>query len=379
MKFSNAGGTQVSTSNVSTMNGNEEPVVFDLTKTKNEVIASVNNRAELEALTDQINIADTNTIILFGKEAADEISKCADHVLSLVEMDKLNKTSDMMKSLTRIMDQFDPKELSDTEEKKGFLANIFGNAKAQLERILDKYDTMGGEVDKIYTELRKYESEIQSSNDKIEQLFQANIEFYKKLEQYILACSVGYEMIDEYRAKLEEQYRQTGDNAIQFQIQSVDMGKQMLQAREQDLRIAENVALQSIPMLKQMQYSNLNLVRKINSAFIITLPVFKQSLAQAVLLKRQRIQAESMAALDEKTNEMLLRNAENAANQARFTTQLTTGSSIKIETLQQTWQTIMAGTEDCKRIAEDNAKQRELDKAKLLEFKDKVINGNFNL
>ncbi len=55
----------------------------------------------------------------------------------------------------------------------------------------------------------------------------------------------------------------------------------------------------------------MNLVRKINSAFIVTLPVFKQALAQAIMLKRQRIQAESLAALDEKTNEMLLKNARN--------------------------------------------------------------------
>ena len=39
--------------------------------------------------------------------------------------------------------------------------------------------------------------------------------------------------------------------------------------------------MQSIPMIKTMQFSNMNLVRKINSAFIITLPVFKQALAQA--------------------------------------------------------------------------------------------------
>jgi uncharacterized protein YaaN involved in tellurite resistance len=232
---------------------------------------------------------------------------------------------------------------------------------------------MGGQVDNIYTELKKYEAEINSSNNKIEQLFDANIDFYKKLEQYILACSIGYEMIDDYKAKLENQMAETGDNSLQFKLQSVDMGKQMLQQREQDLRIAENVALQTLPMLKQMQYSNLNLVRKINSAFIITLPVFKQSLAQAVLLKRQQIQAESMAALDEKTNEMLRKNAENAANQAKLTTQLATGSSIKMETLEYTWNTIMQGAEDCRTIAEDNARKREEDKVKLIEFKKNIL------
>lgn len=67
--------------------------------------------------------------------------------------------------------------------------------------------------------------------------------------------------------------------------------------------------MQSIPMIKTMQFSNMNLVRKINSAFIITLPVFKQALTQAIMLKRQRLQTEAMSALDAKTNEMLIRNA----------------------------------------------------------------------
>ena len=278
----------------------------------------------------------------------------------MVEMDKLNQTSDMMKALTKIMEQFDPKELADTDEKKGVLSKLFNNAKSQLEKILDKYDTMGKQVDKIYVELRKYEGEITDSNTRLDELFDANIEFYKQLEKYIMACQMGYEMIDEYKANLEKRYAETGDNTIKFQ-------------RENDLRIAENIALQSIPMLKQMQFSNLNLVRKINSAFIITLPVFKQSLAQAVLLKRQKIQADSMAALDAKTNEMLIKNAENAANQARLTTQLTTGSSIKIETLQQSWDTIMKGAADCQKIAAENAKKRDQDRAKLEQFKNKIL------
>ena len=61
----------------------------------------------------------------------------------------------------------------------------------------------------------------------------------------------------------------------------------MLEQRTQDLRVAENVAMQTIPMLKTMEFSNINLIRKINSAFIITLPIFKQSLAQDIMLKRQ--------------------------------------------------------------------------------------------
>ena len=114
-----------------------------------------------------------------------------------------------------------------------------------------------------------------------------------------------------------------------------------------------------------MQFSNMNLVRKINSAFIITLPVFKQALAQAILLKRQRVQAEAISALDEKTNELLIKNAKNTAEQSKMIARMTEGSSIKIETLETTWKTIVSGIEETKQIQENARKKRNEDKVKL--------------
>ena len=119
-----------------------------------------------------------------------------------------------------------------------------------------------------------------------------------------------------------------------------------------------------------MQFSNMNLVRKINSAFIVTLPVFKQAIAQAIMLKRQRIQAEAMSALDAKTNEMLIRNAQNTAEQSKITARLASGSSIKTETLEKTWQTIVSGIEETKQIQENARKQRIEDQKKLEAIKD---------
>ena len=157
----------------------------------------------------------------------------------------------------------------------------------------------------------------------------------------------------------------TGDNSIQFEITSLEQALMMLEQRTQDLRVAENIAMQSVPMIKTMAFSNMNLVRKINSAFIITLPIFKQALAQAIMLKRQRIQAEAMSALDQKTNEMLIKNAQNTVEQSKMTAALASGSSIKIETLETTWRTIMNGIDETKQIQDNARRQRVEDKARL--------------
>ena len=143
----------------------------------------------------------------------------------------------------------------------------------------------------------------------------------------------------------------------------------MLEQRTQDLRTAESVALQSIPMIKTIQFSNMNLVRKINSAFIVTLPVFKQALAQAIMLKRQKIQADAMSALDERTNEMLLKNARNTVQQAKITTKMASGSSIKADTLVSSWQTIMDGIEETRKSQDSARAQRLQDQVKLAGIK----------
>ena len=305
-------------------------------------------------------------IVSFGAEAAEEISKASDIVLNSMNMSQLDDSSEMLNTLAKIMSKFDIEEIKDNP---GLFGKLFGNMRKQLDKILDKYHTMGDEVDKIYVQLKQYESEIKQSNRKLNQMFEANVGYYHELVKYILAGEQGCRELEAYIAQRQADMEATGDNSIQFEIQSLQQSLMMLEQRTQDLRTAENVAMQSVPMIKTMEFSNMNLVRKINSAFIVTLPVFKQALAQAIMLKRQKIQAEAMSALDQKTNEMLIKNARNTVEQSKMTAQLASGSSIKIETLETTWRTIVNGIDETKQIQENARKQRIEDQARLENIK----------
>lgn len=324
------------------------------------------NSAEVDALTSTIVVDDMKTIVTFGAEVAEEISKASDVVLESMNMSQLDDSSAMLNTLAKIMEKFDIDEL---RENPGLFGKLFGNLRKQLDRILAKYHTMGEEVDKIYVQLKQYESEIKQSNRKLEQMFQANVNYYHELVKYILAGEQGCRELEEYIGQRKADMEATGDASIQFELQTLQQALMMLEQRTQDLRTAESVAMQSIPMIKTMEYTNMNLVRKINSAFIITLPVFKQALAQAIMLKRQRIQADAMSALDEKTNEMLIKNARNTAEQSKLTARMASGSSIKVETLETTWRTIVNGIEETKQIQENARQQRIADQQRLENMK----------
>lgn len=343
-----------------------EPQTYSIIDTANELKQELASSEEIDKLVSTINANDPNSIITFGNQVAEEISKASDQVLNSMNMTQLDDSSELLNALKNIMDQFDVKEL--TEEKK---AGLFANLRKQLDKILSKYHTMGEEVDKIYVQLKQYESEISQSNVKLETMYNANIEYYKELLKYIMAGEQACKELDQYIEDFKVKVQNNPDSGTAaMDLQTLEQTRSIMEQRVMDLKIAENVAMQTVPMLKAMEFSNINLIRKINSAFIITMPVFKQALAQAVMLKRQRIQANAMKALDDKTNELLLKNAQNTVDQTKLTTQLAMGSSIKVETLEKTWETIVNGIDETRKLQEEARTKRAEDSKRLEKLKE---------
>ena len=335
---------------------------YDILEDRDRTVARLVDSDEIDRLTSQIDIGDMTTIVTFGAKTVEEISKASDVVLRSMNLGQMDQSSQMLESLARIMSKLDIDEFRDSPKLFG---RLLGNVRGQLERILTKYNTMGDEVDRIYVQLRGYEAEIKRSNEKLEQMFQANVQYFHDLEKYIVAGDQGCKEIEDYMAQRKAEMERTGDQSISFELQTLEQAKTMLQQRTLDLRTAEAVALQSIPMIKAMQYNNLNLVRKINSAFIITLPVFKQALAQAIMLKRQKLQSDALSMLERRTNEMLLKNARNTVEQTKATARLAGTPSIQAETLEKSWKTIVGGIEETRKLQQSAQDQRHQDQVKL--------------
>lgn len=343
----------------------EEVQNFNIVVKTEEIKQQLATSAEIDQLVSTINVNDSNTIVKFGAEAAEEISKASDQVLNSMSISQINDTGTMLKNLAAIMDQFDIDEIKD--EKPGFFTNL----KKKLEKIINKYNTMGSEIDKIYVQLKQYETEIEQANTKLDNMYEANLGYYQQLVKYIMAGEQGVKELDAFIADYEKKVAANPDDGtIRMDLSNLQQMREILDQRVMDLKVAENVAIQTVPMLKTMEYSNLNLIRKINSAFIITMPVFKQGLAQAIMLKRQRIQAESLSALDQKTNEMLIKNAQNTVAQSKAIAAMSAGSSIKVETLQQTWQTIVTGIDEVKAIQDQAREKRKQDAVALEQIKE---------
>ena len=115
-------------------------IVEDRKQMNNELVGS----DEVDALVSTIEVNNLETIVSFGAEAADEISKASDIVLNSMSMSQIDESSEMLNALSKIMSKFDIDEI---REDKGLFNKLFGNLRKQLEKILQKYHTMGDELE----------------------------------------------------------------------------------------------------------------------------------------------------------------------------------------------------------------------------------------
>lgn len=319
---------------------------------------------EVKALTNEIDIQDTNTVLNFGQKPAEEISKIADTILSGMRSVNQEEATEMMTQLTKLMGKFDVKDFEEMAEDKNFIAKFFGRVQSKFDKMFTKYEDLGKEVDQIAVILRKYMNDIQKTNTDLQRQYQAEIVHYQTLEKYIAAGKIALQEIDAFDATID-QNPSLDANTKAMQHQQLDMVRNALDTRVYELQTAENVAIQACPMIQTMQLGNYNLMRKINSSFIISLPIFKQCMIQAIQLRRQQIQAKAMSDLDEKTNELLLKNAKNTAAQSVQITKMSSTSAIKIETLRETANIITQGIADTKAELANQAQLRETNSREL--------------
>ena len=329
------------------------------------------NLPEVKSLTNEIDVRNPNTILSFGQAPSEGISKVSDQLLSNIKKVKAEEASEMLVKLTKVMDQFDLNEIKGDASEKNFVSKIFGKVKSKYDDIFKKYDSMSHEIDESYVLLKQYQQETVKANDNLQKMYLGNKEFFESLEKYVVAGELGQQEIEAYKNQIQNA-PDISENDKQMQVQKLTMMQDMLSQRTYDLQIAENVALQTAPMIQMQQMANYNLARKINNSFIITLPIFKQALAQAIMLKRQEIMANSMKQLDDKTNELLIRNAQNTANQSVKIAKMASGSSIEIATLEKTFATIQKGITEAKQITEQIAENRKQDTLKLENMKDDI-------
>lgn len=351
---------------------------FDLGEAKRKYELEIRESGIVDQLTSQIDINNTTSIIEFGKEPAQKMASIADQVLSKYNSATIDDTSKLVNSLLGVMKKIDIGEIKSLEElkadaKRGLLARFKESAQDKLNRLVAKYKGIGAEMEQICTQLAVYEQQIKQSNTDIARMYEAARDEYRDLVATIMAAEQAVEEIKAYKEQKEKEYAETGNPDTQFEVQNVSHALVLMEQRAADLRGAEAVALQSIPTFKIQEVTNANLARKVNSAFIVTVPAFKTALVNSVIAKQQAIQAQGLSALDEATSQLIRMNAENAVGQLQRSQQLANTSAVKADDIEYAWNTIINGIQQYKDMEKQYAEVRKEEARRIEECNTKYF------
>lgn len=339
---------------------------------RDQTTAKLIETGKMDQLTSQIVLDDQQTIINFGKEPALYMATISDQILKKYDMNTVDSVGKLVDSLLKLFKQIDMEEiktldqLKEERQKKSFFSKFKESAQEKLKRLTKKYNSIADEIEKICVQLRAYEDTINKTNVDINQMYDASVQQYTELQEYIAAGDQAVIEIRQYKEKKEKEAQESGNQAMQLEVRQIDNALSLMEKRLVDLRGAEAIALQGIPTYKIQEYTNSNLARKINSAFIVTIPAFKNSLTSLIMAKQQMLTAQGLSALDDAANEFYQQSANNMVGAMLASQEVANRAAITPEAIEANWNTIMNGIKQYK-ANEDSYRQIRADQIKRID------------
>lgn len=339
---------------------------------RDQTTAKLIETGKMDQLTSQIVLDDQQTIINFGKEPALYMATISDQILKKYDMNTVDSVGKLVDSLLKLFKQIDMEEiktldqLKEERQKKSFFSKFKESAQEKLKRLTKKYNSIADEIEKICVQLRAYEDTINKTNVDINQMYDASVQQYTELQEYIAAGDQAVIEIRQYKEKKEKEAQESGNQAMQLEVRQIDNALSLMEKRLVDLRGAEAIALQGIPTYKIQEYTNSNLARKINSAFIVTIPAFKNSLTSLIMAKQQVLTAQGLSALDDAANEFYQQSANNMVGAMLASQEVANRAAITPEAIEANWNTIMNGIKQYK-ANEDSYRQIRADQIKRID------------
>ncbi|GAB4278965.1 MAG: toxic anion resistance protein [Methylomicrobium sp.] len=314
-------------------------------------------RQQVEQLLAEIDLNDTNSILFFGSKAQEQLTSISDRMLEGVKNKDIGPAGNDLNEMVAILRGFDVDEL-DPNRQPGFFAKLFGKAKPVV-KFLQQYEEVRKQIDTISDKLERHKTQLLTDITALDRLYQANLDYFYTLEDYIAAGEEQLRRLDEDIIPQREQQADAGQDIIAAQqLRDLRAARDDLERRIHDLRLTRQVSMQSLPSIRLVQENDKGLVGKISSTLVNTVPLWRQQLATAVTIFRSAQAAQTVKAATDLTNDLLTANAETLKQANAETRKQLERGVFDIETVKKANQTLIATIEESLQIADQGKKMR---------------------
>ena len=316
-------------------------------------------RKMVDEFSQKIDITDSNLVLQYGTAAQKNVAAFSENALNIVKTKDLGEVGEALSSLVVELKNFGQ------PEKKGF-AGLFQKKKNELEAMKASYSKAETNVDKIVKVLENHQVVLMKDIAMFDQMYDLNTKYYKELTMYIIAGKKRLEYLRTH--DLEDLRKKAEQSGAQEDAQAYNDFANLCTRFEKklhDLELTRMISIQMGPQTRLLQNNDTQMLEKIQSSLVNTIPLWKSQMVLALGLEHGRQATAAQAAVTDMTNDLLKKNADMLKMGTIETAKEAERSVVSIETLQHTNQQLISTLDEVMKIQTEGAQKRKEAEAEL--------------
>lgn len=332
-----------------------------------EIQLTENDKQRIKSISEQIEPLNYEGLLKYGANLQQKMSHFSHQILDDVQSKDMGPVGETLSQLMGKLKSVNPNDIN--PEKQSRLKRLFKRTKASINEVFSRMQSVSSQIDRITIQLEKHKDQLTKDVEFLDQLYQQNKTYFDNVTLYILAAQKKKkEILTETIPQLREKAHQTGN---QMDIQATADMEQFvdrLDKRIYDLQLSRQIAIQTAPQIRMIQNVNQALAEKIQSSILTSIPLWKNQMAIALTLMRQRNAVSAQRSVTDTTNELLTQNASMLKKNAIETAAENERGIVDIETLKTTQNDIIETIEQTLQIQEDGRQKRQVAEKELNEL-----------
>ncbi|HIF7030121.1 TPA: toxic anion resistance protein [Staphylococcus aureus] len=323
---------------------------------------TIEQQKQVDTISKQINPLDNEGLLAFGSDLQKQMSQFSHQMLDEVQSKDVGPIGDTLSDLMSKLKSVNPNELN--TDKPSMLKRIFSRAKSSINEIFSRMQSVSAQVDRITIQLQKHQTHLTRDIELLDTLYDKNKQYFDDLSLHIIAA------------------QQAQQSTNQMDIQQVADMQQFidrLDKRIYDLQLSRQIALQTAPQIRMIQNVNQALAEKIQSSILTSIPLWKNQMAIALTLMRQRNAVAAQRAVTDTTNDLLTANAEMLKQNAIETATENERGIVDLDTLKRTQRNIIETIEETLIIQQHGREERQLAEKELQQLEQDLKSHLVNI
>lgn len=319
---------------------------------------SEEDKQKIETISQQIIPLDHEGLLQFGTNLQQSMSQFSHQMLDEVQSKDMGPVGDSLNQLMGKLKSVNPNDLDPNKQSK--LKRLFRRTKASINEVFSRMQSVSSQIDRITVQLDKHKGNLTKDVELLDGLYDQNKKYFDDVTLYIAAAQrkkqqIQSETIPELQDKVQHSENQMDIQVVADMEQFVDR----LEKRIYDLQLSRQIAIQTAPQIRMIQNVNQALAEKIQSSILTSIPLWKNQMAIALTLMRQRNAVSAQRAVTDTTNDLLTQNASMLKQNAIETATENERGIVDIETLKATQSDIIETIEQTLQIQQDGRQKRQ--------------------